>query len=320
MSLVPDSQNIRLAMLGMVRGNGHPYSWTAIINGRYDRDAMAVCGYSAIPTYLDSQLPEALGIPGVEVTHVWCDMAADTAQVARATHIPHTVEKPEDVIGQVDAVIIATDIGSEHLERARPFIEAGLPVFIDKPLTDRAGHLSQFIDWVNQGRPILSGSALRYAPEFLGLKERWGEVGEPRLVTMTMCKTWERYGIHALEAIYPLLPCGGWKTISHRGDNRRNLMHLEHECGVDVLIHLIDDLFGAFGCLDVSGTRGRLSADFSDTFTAFKAQLVAMTQWLRTGEPPFAFHETVELIKLVIGGLRSRSESGRVVSLSEIDA
>lgn len=320
MSLVPDPHNIRLAMLGMVPGNGHPYSWTAIINGRYDREAMAACGYPAIPAYLDPQPPGALGIPGARVTHVWCDNPADSAQVARATHIPHIAESPGDVIGRVDAAIIATDIGGEHLERARPFIEAGLPVFIDKPLTDRADHLRRFIDWVDEGCPILSGSAFRYAREFLDLKARWNEVGEPRLITITMCKTWERYGIHALEALYPLLPPGGWRTISHRGDDRRNLMHIEHACGIDVLIHLIDDMAGAFGCLDVYGTGGRLSADFSDTFAAFKAQLVAMSQWLRTGKPPFAFRETVELMKLVIGGLRSRSEAGRVVSLSEIDA
>ena len=34
--LVDDPQKIRLAMLGMVDGNGHPYSWSAIINGRYE--------------------------------------------------------------------------------------------------------------------------------------------------------------------------------------------------------------------------------------------------------------------------------------------
>ena len=33
-------QEIRLAMLGMVDGNGHPYSWSAIFNG-YDPEDMA---------------------------------------------------------------------------------------------------------------------------------------------------------------------------------------------------------------------------------------------------------------------------------------
>jgi hypothetical protein len=48
--------------------------------------------------------------------------------VARCSRIPHVVERPTDVIGAVDAVVIATAIGSEYVKLARPFVEAGLPV------------------------------------------------------------------------------------------------------------------------------------------------------------------------------------------------
>ena len=56
----------------------------------------------------------------------------------------HVVDAPEDVIGKVDAVIIATDRGDEHVWRAKPFVEAGLPVFVDKPLADNQDDLQQF--------------------------------------------------------------------------------------------------------------------------------------------------------------------------------
>jgi hypothetical protein len=39
-------------------------------------------------------------------------------------------------------------------------------------------------------------------------------VGEPRLIVATCAKSWERYGIHALEAVYGLLPPGGWKMFA----------------------------------------------------------------------------------------------------------
>ena len=48
MALVSDPNDICLAMLGMVEGNGHPFSWSAIINGDYDADEMARCGYWAL--------------------------------------------------------------------------------------------------------------------------------------------------------------------------------------------------------------------------------------------------------------------------------
>ena len=55
-----------------------------------------------------------------------------------------------------------------------------------------------------------------------------------------------------------------------------------------------------------------------DSYYAFKKQLDLFVHWLRTGEEPFPFAETVELMKLVIAGLRSREEGGREVFLSEI--
>ena len=54
---------LRLAMLGMIPGNGHPYSWSAIVNG-YDPVEMSHCPYSMIPEYLAARPLESVGIPG----------------------------------------------------------------------------------------------------------------------------------------------------------------------------------------------------------------------------------------------------------------
>ncbi len=319
-SLVPRPDDIRLGMVGMVDGNGHPFSWSAIINGRYDAEAMARCGYPVIPQYLGAEPPENLGIPGARVTHVWCDGPGEAERVSKAAFIPNIVARPEDVIGEVDAVIIPTDKGGEHVGRARPFIEAGLPVFIDKPLTDREEDLRQFVRWQREGRPILSTSCMRYGREYATLRERLSECGELRLVTMTICKSWERYGIHAIEGVYPFLAPGGWESVTNTGTEQANIVHCRHAGGVDVVIGTIADLYGAFGCLNLYGTRGWLGAQFRDTFSAFKAQLVAFVEYLRTGRLPFPFAETVELMKIIIAGIRSRAENGRTVRLSEIGA
>ena len=45
------------------------------------------------------------------------------------------VEKPADMIGKVDGMLIEAVDGTVHFERARPFLEAGIPCFIDKPFT-----------------------------------------------------------------------------------------------------------------------------------------------------------------------------------------
>lgn len=316
--LVPDANNIRLAMLGMVAGNGHPYSWSAIINGAYDAAVMADCGYPVIPKYLGAQPPEALGIPGAKVTHVWCDDPEDAEKVSRAAHIPNIVATPEDVIGQVDAVIIATDIGEEHVARAKPFMDAGLPVFIDKPLTTDIDGLQHFQRWQEEGKHFLSSSCMRYANEFISLQKNLDAVGDLRLITVTMAKSWERYGIHALEAVYPLLPACGYESVTHSGDERSNIIRVRHESGVDVVLCVIEDLYGAFGHVNVYGTKGAAGAVFTDTFSAFKQQLESFVQYLRSGEPPFPFAETVEQMKIIIAGLESRAQNGATVYLKDI--
>ncbi len=319
MKLVCNPNKIRLAMLGMVQGNGHPYSWSAIINGDYDPQAMAQCGYSAIPQYLDAQPKSALGIDGAKVTHVWCDERADAEKVARAAKVSHVVENPEEVIGKVDAVIIPTDKGWEHVDRVKPFLEAGLPAFIDKPLTDREDHLRQFIRWHRQGKRFLSTSAMRYSREFAQVRRRLPEVGKARLLTITMHKTWERYGIHALEAVYPFLTPGGWLSAANTGTSKANVIHARHRDGIDVVLATIQELDGASGVLNLYGTGGLLSSRFSDTFYAFKKQLQVFIEFLRTGDAPFDFSETIEQMKIIIAGVRSRDQAGRAVSLDEIE-
>ncbi len=37
-------------MLGMIDGHGHPWSWSAIVNG-FDLQKLAACPYPVIPQY-----------------------------------------------------------------------------------------------------------------------------------------------------------------------------------------------------------------------------------------------------------------------------
>ncbi len=80
--------------------------------------------------------------------------------------------------------------------------------------------------------------------------------------------------------------------------------------GAGTVVVATDDMFGAFGCLQLCGTSGHVQLAFGDTFFAFKSQLEAFVTYLRTGVRPFPFSETVELIKLVIAGIRSRENGG----------
>lgn len=310
------NNEIRLGIMGMTEGNGHPYSWSAIYNG-FEKKLMDNCPFPGIPAYLNKQPPQTIGIAGAHVTHVYCNNRADAEDVSRCSHVPNVVDKPEDMIGKVDAVICATDIGSEHVKRCRPFMEAGLPMFIDKPMVDNEEDLRTFVKWYDEGKHFISSSSARYVKATEPFYENRYEIGKLMYVCKPMCKKWETYGIHALEEIYPLLG-EGFVSIQNTGTYDRNMVHIIHSSGCDVHIPLSMEMYGAFGFTVLIGDVGNKLVTDSDSYYSFKKQMEVFIKYLRSGERPYPFTQTIELTKLVIGGTRSREEGGRKVLLQEI--
>ena len=313
MALVKNIDNIRLGILGMTEGNGHPYSWSAMFN-KYNKEAMtAECPFPVIPAYLNKEDYDSIGIPGAKIEFICCDDRKDAEHVAKCSLIPNIVDKPEDMIGKVDAVIIATDIGSEHVSRAKPFIDAGIPLFIDKPLCDNREDLEFFKNARANGAKIISSSSMRYCKELLPyLNGHFNEVGKTRLITYSMPKKWETYGIHALEAVFALTG-PGFVSIRNVGSDRRNIVHLKHKNDFDVVISNIYDFCGA--PLTIQGTAGTVAINIQDSYFAFRTQLVKFIEYLRTEQEPVPFSHTEELMKLVIGGIESRNENGREIMI-----
>ena len=318
MSFPLGNKELRIGILGMTEGNGHPYSWSAMFNG-YDPAEMETCGFPVIPQYLAKQPKETFGIPGAKITCICCTGYAEREEaehMARAALIPTVYDDPTEMIGNVDAVIVATDVGDEHVERCRPFIEAGIPMFIDKPLVNKEEDLRTFVKWRKEGAHFITSSSMRYSKEFEPFYRNHHELGKLFHIVSPMPKKYETYGIHALEAFYPLLG-KGFVSVRNTGTYEHTVIHIKHESGCDVSV--IQGIGMAGAGLTVIGTNGSRYLTSGDSYYAFKKQLDLFVHYLRTGEEPFPFEESVELMKLVIGGLRSREEGGREVFLSEIN-
>jgi hypothetical protein len=142
-------------------------------------------------------------------------------------------------------------------------------------------------------------------------------LGDLRYVSITMAKKWETYGIHALEAIYPIVG-PGFVSCRNTGSYERNLVHFKHRDGIDVVIIVSKDMFGAFGVLTLCGTQGYDQLASKDSFFSFRAQLVTFVDYLQTGRRPFPYSETEELMRMVIGGIQSREKGGEEIILKDI--
>jgi predicted dehydrogenase len=315
----PSPRDVRLAMLGMIEGNAHPYSWSAIING-YDRQAMQTAigeRYPVILDYLGLRPTDEIRIPGARVTHVWTDDPVEAPQIAASARIPHVLARPEEAIGHIDGAIIATDDGNDHVERARPFIEAGIPVFIDKPLAINLPDLRQFVTWHEEGKTILSSSGLRYSPEVQNLHHDRASFGDLRWITGTMVKSWERYGVHALEPIFTLTGPGA-QSVTMTGSGGNEVATISHRNGLLASIAILPNAPGGSGIVHAYATAANRSVKMADTYTAFRGQMLAFVETVRSGRHPYPFAETIEIMLILIAGLRSREAGGRPIHLDEL--
>lgn len=137
---------MKIGIIGVSEGNGHPFSFSAIFNGYSDND-FANADWPVIHDYLKLRTPEDFGIGDARVTHAWTQDPSITQKLCAASLIETAVAAPEEMMGEVDAVIVARDDYETHFEHAMPFLQAGLPVFIDKPLTVDKEELRQFLPY-----------------------------------------------------------------------------------------------------------------------------------------------------------------------------
>jgi len=195
---------IKLGIIGMSPGNGHPYSWAAIFNG-YDPDAMASCPFPAIPEYLSRREWPEDAIADATVSHVWTQDPAVSRHIARAACIGAVVKHPEDMLGEVDGILLARDDAENHYELARPFLSHGLPVCIDKPVATSVQMLDRILALERAKGQIFSCTAFRYADAFALSRDEQERIGDIRYVRALAMKTWSKYAVHVIEPVMQIL-------------------------------------------------------------------------------------------------------------------
>ena len=123
----------------------------------------------------------------IRVTAIMGDEAT-AGETARQAGIPHILTDAEKMASMVDAVMITSRRGSQHLAHARPFIARGLAMFVDKPFTsdvEEAAELASAIE--KAGCPVMGGSGCKYSKGVQTLKCRVAELrseGKPRSAAM----------------------------------------------------------------------------------------------------------------------------------------
>jgi virulence factor len=229
------------------------------------------------------------------------------------------VDRPEDMIGKVDGMLIESQEGGAHWPAARPFLEAGIPCYIDKPFTCSLADAKKIVELAaKKNVPVFSSSSLRYAPElveYMADATKHGKIigalaygPAPEFEKdRTLNPGLFHYGIHAVEILYAVMGPGCERVAS------------THEKDVDVAT-------GQWKDGRVASVRG-IRAGKSDygclAFTEKGAQPVPIgtkyiycelakhiVEMFKTGRSPLDPAVTVEIVAFIEAANKSGANHG----------
>ncbi len=115
-------------------------------------------------------------------------------------------ESIEELADSVDIGFIQSCNWDDHIDQAMPFIKAGKPVFIDKPVVGSLADCEKLEKLASEGAVILGSSSLRYCEEVLDFaKKDEEEIGKILNVFGTTGVDEFNYAIHVLAAMGPII-------------------------------------------------------------------------------------------------------------------
>ncbi len=261
----------------------------------------------------------ALHIDGAKVVAVFGEEEARTKEVAAEGQIPKIVAKPEDMIGEVDAVLVVFRHGSKHRKYAEPFVREKIATFVDKPFTTTSADAKALIDLAQaKGTPLTSFSTLRYAGDMLAFKAEMDSLGP--VASAVFSGPADRkseydglpfYGVHIIEMMQALYGAG-IKTVTASETGKNIVATLGYADGRVGTVNFLGDAKYVFHMLAFGkeGWAGRAL----DASTCYRDGLEVVLKMVETGSWPLSPEELLEPVR-VLEAIEQSLNTGKGVAL-----
>lgn len=231
------------------------------------------------------------------------------------------VDSIETLLTKVDAVMLESVDGRPHLEQARPVIAAGKPLYIDKPM---AGSLRDALEIARLAKeknvPVFSSSSTRFSPGVFDLREGNEQLGSVRgCAAFSPCSIephhpdlfW--YGVHGVEILFTIM-----------GPGCREVTRVK-TAGTDLVVGVWEDgRVGTFrGIRDGKAEMGAVvfgskSIGPAGKYGGYGPLVEHVARFFKTGKPPVAMEETIEIIAFMEAADESARQGGRPVRLADV--
>ena len=230
------------------------------------------------------------------------------------------VDTPEEMIGQIDAVLIESVEGGVHYKRVVPFLEAELPAFVDKPFTcDLAQAKALAVLAESKNVPIFTSSSLRYGLEVVEIKGKEDETGKILGAEVSSPAPLHprnpglfHYGLHGVETLYALMGPGCEAVWSVSNDDANVVTGYWKDGRIGIMRGIRKGTpgygFTAYG--EKSIVRTSINASY-----IYRELLKQIVQMFEIGKPPIDISESVEIVAFIEAAAKSAVNHGAKTAL-----
>ena len=270
---------------------------------------------------------------GMVMTHVW-DGESHEAEAFADEYGVETVADPWDMIGKVDGVLL----GDHHLIHSflhlvRPYLEAGVPVFVNRPFAFSLAQARDIIELAaRHNTPLMCGSSFEHVKE-VGVIRRQLADAEPIRGYLVDNAAGE-YAWHGIHGLWMALACvgGGVRRVAHLCADRSD----PNAVGVLVLEHEARNGHPPFhGCIQPTGNQawvrvytGQSALEQSlqpegsqwdrDTFL-WLPMLLKIQDMFQRHVMPETYDQILEKVQIFLAGFKSHiAHRGAPVDVDEI--
>jgi predicted dehydrogenase len=237
-------------------------------------------------------------LEGARITRLWDPDRERAERMARVFGIETVCDSHEDLAEGVDAGIIGEDGRFDKLPYARPFLERGLPTYIDKPLALQADEAREIVALAEEhGAPMLSCSGWRFSEGADHLRAKADEIGGfELLIGIVSMSRFDVYAIHPVDTALGLVG-GGVAGVANAGEEGRDVVRLRWEDGRQAVLHMYDRRIAGGRRFIACGPDGH--AETADLGEIHPPLLERLLQMCRSGQSPVPSQEMIEAVEIV---------------------
>lgn len=233
------------------------------------------------------------------------------------------VDSRESLMEKIDGVLILSLCGDQHLERAAPFLEAGIPTFVDKPFACSVSEAQAMIDLAQQHQTILfNSSALRFCREVKESALKNQQLGKTNgAITYGPAKRETgnpglfHYGIHSVELLFELLG-SGCETVSTTWSEEAEIVTGVWADGRIGTVRGNRTGVTSYGFVAYCDD-GVVSETVSTRF-AYRNLCREIVRSFETGTPSVSHQANLDVVRFVTASLQSEQSNGQPVSLQDL--